>query len=145
MLSRRVKRIVRRAYGFIPHPLPVTCLDCGFLELAGQEVTPAERIMLATPSSAVQPDWKKVWCHRNLWHGYELGYVGPAYEALEDELKKVRRDCEGFFRHRPGWSPAGHLELLLKAHEKRSNLFFLLLGSILTLLFTWLAKRLGLN
>jgi hypothetical protein len=99
--------------------------------------------MISTPSSAAQPDWKKIWCHCNRWEGYELGYSGPSHEALQDELAKGRRTCKSFLRYRPGWSPDEHRQLVLKKEEIRWRWLFLLAGTGLGSAVTWLAGKLG--
>src|SRR5437660_12933208 len=55
----RAKRLARKTsqtiLGFVWHPLPVTCLDCGFLALGDEEVTRADRTMLHCEGSAGLP------------------------------------------------------------------------------------------
>lgn len=144
-MRHRLRWLARRLRGLALHPRGITCLECGFLALGQSEVSTAERVMLGDPSIAVQPRWENVNCQRSLWVDYELTYVEPCYEGVRDEISRSRRECDGFYAYRPGWSPAGHRELLLKFQERRSNILFLLLGSALTLLGTWLAKHLGLQ
>jgi len=139
---KRVRRAVRRFGGYLRHPRRVDCLDCGFLALGGYEVTEAERIQIATPSSGTQPDWKKLWCHCNRWVRYELTYTGPSYEGLQEELQQDRRTCKSYLRYREGWSPDEHRELRLKREEVRVRVLFLLLGSLLGSALTLLVKSL---
>lgn len=127
----RLRRMVRWLRGRIRHPRRVDCLDCGFLALGGEEVHDAARIEIATPSSGSQPDWKRLWCHCNRWLDYDLMYVGPSYEALQDELQSDRRLCDSFLRYRHGWSPDEHRDLVLKKEELRVRVVLLLLGSVL--------------
>jgi hypothetical protein len=101
--------------------------------------------MLSDPRSAVQPPWEEVRCYRGLWVEHELLYAQPDYGGLQDEIQASRRQCRGFMRHEAGWSPQEHRDLMVSARERRTRLLFLLLGAAITLVFTWIAKQLGLK
>lgn len=118
-----------------------TCLSCGFIGIGGNELTKAERIMISTPGSAAQPDWREIWCQRNCWVEYELIYAGPSYQGLQDELAKDRTSCEEFFPHRPGYSPDEHRALQEKEKERRERWIL----AALSRLPKWLTSLLGLT
>jgi hypothetical protein len=94
----------------------------------GNKVTDAERVMVSTPSSAVQPDWKALRCHCDRWFSYDL--TAPSYEALQDELRADRRTCDSFLHYRRGWSPDEHRNLVLQKEELRVRVLLLLLGAV---------------
>src|SRR6266481_927494 len=62
--------------GFARHPLPVTCLDCGFLASDDEEVTRADRILLHCEGSAMlrssPEELTNLNCTRSLWVDYDL-------------------------------------------------------------------------
>lgn len=139
------RKLVRAAGAWVRHPLGVTCLDCGFLALGDKEVSTANRMLLHVRGTAGCPPLEELSCSRSLWTDYDLTYCRVDAAAIFDEVGKQRRDCEGFFPCRPGWSPGGHQDLLLKGLETKQKVLFALLGSLLTLLAAWVAKLLGLG
>jgi len=149
----RAKRLARKTsqtiLGFARHPLPVTCLDCGFLALDDEEVTKADRIMLHCEGSAGLPcspeELTNLNCTRSLWVDYDLTYLGGSAQGIFDELEQERRRCVGYLKYRPGFSPSEHRDLLLKRMDSKEKLKFAVLGGIVTLFFAWIAKHLGLR
>ncbi|SRR6266404_647432 len=145
-LARKTWQII---LGFVRHPRPVTCLDCGFLALGNEEVTRAERILLHGEGSAGLPcspeELTDLNCTRSLWVDYDLTYVDGSAQGIFDELEQDRRGCAGFLRYRPGFSPSEHRDLLLKRMDSKEKLKFAVLGGIVTLFFAWVAKHLGLR
>ena|SRR5216684_8653747 len=135
--------------GFVRHPLPVTCLNCGFLALGDEEVTRADRIMLHCEGSAGLPcspdELTNLNCTRSLWVDYDLTYLDGSAQGIFDELEQDRRRCAGYLKYRPCFSPGEHRDLLLKRMDSKEKLMFAVLGGIVTLLLAWIAKRLGLG
>src|SRR5260370_8691722 len=88
------KRLARKTsqtiLGFARHPLPVTCLDCGFLALGDEEVTRADRIILQREGSAGLPcspdELTNLNCTRSLWVDYDLTYLNRSAQAISDDL-----------------------------------------------------------
>ena len=105
----------------------------------------ADRVLLHVRGKAACPPLDVLGCCRSLWVDYDLTYFGTSVAGVFDEVQKDRRDCVGFFRYKPGWSPSGHQDLLLKTLETKQKTAFALLGSLLTLLCLWVAKLLGLR
>ena len=135
-----LRKLARAAVAGVRHPFGVTCLDCGFLALGDNEVGEANRVLLRMKGSGGCPPLEKLRCFRGLWVEYDLTFIDVNAGAIFDELAKQRRDCEGFLRYKPGWSPSLHRDLLLKRLETWQKVLFLLLGSALTLLAGWIAK-----
>ncbi|MCX5888491.1 MAG: hypothetical protein NTY36_03460 [Deltaproteobacteria bacterium] len=148
MSWKNLKKLTRAAVCYVRHPVGVTCLDCGFLTLGRKEVTTADRMRLHATSDrggpADLPPVEEIWCFRSLWIEYDLIYAGPSIEGIFDELQRQRRDCEGFLRYRPGWSPTGHQDLLLKGIERKEKILFVMFGWVLGVLGTLLVKFFGL-
>ena len=149
ILGRRAGAVI----SCVRHPLGairrVTCLDCGFLHLDGNEVCKASRIELGCRETAGGPALEKIQCFSKLWLEYDLIYFGFCAEGKFNELEKHRHDCEGFFAYRPGWSPSGHQDLLLKDQSKKEQRRLVLVSSLVATIFTLLslllAKYLGLT
>ncbi len=149
----RAKRLPRKTLqtilGFVRHPLPVTCLNCGFLALGDEEVTKADRIMLHSEGSAGLPcspdELTNLNCTRSLWVDYDLTYNSDSVQGIFEELEQDRRGCAGYLKYRPGFSPSEHRDLLLKRMDSKEKLKFAVLGGIVTLFFAWIAKHLGLK
>ncbi len=100
-----------------------TCQDCGFPTLGGREAQRADRIALVTGASVPLPtDWQTAQCHRGLWINYDLTYARANLEGIQEELKRSRRDCPGFFRYESGFSPAHHLDLQQKVRDQKQQL-----------------------
>jgi len=136
-------KTARTVYTHVHHPLKITCLDCGFLSLRSDEVTRADRVMLSARGRAGGcPSLNILDCSRSLWIDYDLTYVATDAGAIFDEVERDRRSCEGFFKYKPGWSPGGHKDLLLKALAFRQKVFFVVLGVFVTFLATWLGPQL---
>ena len=140
--------------GFARHPLPVTCLDCGFLAFKDREVTSADRILLHCEGSAGLPcsqeNLTNFNCTRSLWVDYDLTYFGGAPpQGIFDEVKRRRRGCVGYLKYRPGFSPREHQDLLLQRMDSKEKLKFAVLGAIaggiVALLSALAAKHLGLR
>jgi hypothetical protein len=148
MSGKNLRRLVRTVVSYMHHPIGVTCSDCGFLAIDDKELTTADRLILQASGPTVGfaggPPIEKIWCFRSLWIEYDLAYVAPCIEAIFDEIHQQRRGCEGFLAYKPGWSPAGHQDLLLKGIARREKIFFVVLGWILGVLGTLLMKFLGL-
>lgn len=136
------RKLASTAVSYARHPFGVTCLDCGFLALGEKELSTASRILLHCKGAAGCPPLEMIWCSRSLWVVYDLTYVGTDAEGIFDEVQKERRGCKGFFRYRPGWSPTGHQDMLLKALERRKNFFYVLLGSFIGSLLSLIINRL---
>jgi len=74
---------------------------------------------------------------------YDLIYTAPSVEGILDELQRPRRTCEGFLVYRPGWSPTGHQDLLLKGIARKEKILFAVLGWVLGVIGTLLVKFFG--
>lgn len=140
-LKIRLKGFARRSFLRVKHPSRVTCYQCGFLSFGDNEVTFQHREVLASgePSLSVE----KLRCFRSCWTEYGVYEWGE--DVVRSELEIDRRDCPGFFRHRQGWTPNEHRDLLSKRLETRQKIAFAFFGSFLTLLVAWLAKLLGMR
>lgn len=136
-------KIAITAISYVRHPFGVTCLNCGFLALGKKEVGKANRILLHLRGTAGCPPLEELQCFRLLWVDYDLTYTGTDTNGIFDEVQRARRNCQGFFRYRPGWAPTGHQDLLLKKLERREKIFLVILGSIIGSLLTFLSTRLG--
>jgi hypothetical protein len=155
--TEKAKKFARKTseavVGFVRHPVPVTCLDCGFLAFEAKEVTSADRILLHCEGSAGLPctseNLTKYNCTRSLWVDYDLTYFGGSAAGIFDELKKRRRCCGGYLKYRPGFAPSEHRDLLLKRMDSNEKLKFAVLGAItggvVALFFAWVAKHFGLK
>lgn len=142
-LRVRLKRFAHRAFLWIRHPSRVTCYQCGFLSFGEDEVTLQHREVLASggPSLSVE----NLRCFRSCWTEY--GVYGWSEDIVRSELENDRRGCPGYFRHREGWKPNEHRDLLSKRWETKRQFFFTVLGaalgSALALLVAWLTVKLG--
>lgn len=121
----------------------MTCLDCGFLSGGSDEVSSANRAMLAARGVGGCPSLDHLHCSRSLWVSYDLTYVGTNADAIFEELEGDRRGCRGFLRYRPGWTPNEHRDLVGKAFETRQKVIFTILGTGLGLLAVWIAYFFG--
>lgn len=139
-LWRTLARLTRSVRAYLSHPQRVTCLDCGFLALADKEVGSADRVLLGVEGTSGCPPLEALRCSRSLWINYDLMYGATDAAGIFEELKDDRRKCVGFYRYKPGWSPAEHQDLLLKAAQTKERIVFALLGSALTLLIAWVTK-----
>lgn len=143
----RIKGRARHLAHWVRHPRLITCLECGFLALGTSEVSEADRFRLASRGSTGYPPLDQLCCARSLWVEYDLMYVSTNADALFKELEADRRGCSGFLRHRKGWRPSEHKDLLSKALETRQKIRFTIFGAILgllvTLLATWISRLLG--
>jgi hypothetical protein len=146
-LKVRLRRFARDLLHRMRRPRRVTCLDCGYLSFGGAEATGEDRVILAERMAA----WGNVGisldisldtlrCFRSLWLEYRL--LGGGDEVILSELDTDRRGCRGFDRHRPGFTPSEHLDLLSKRWEARRQFWLTVLGSAagatLALLVAWL-------
>lgn len=148
-MGKSIKNFAHSVVSYVRHPFGVTCLDCGFLAIGQQEVDTSDRILLHCRGTAGCPPLEKLMCFRSLWVYFDLTYCGvPPADEIFDMVQKQQRNCKGYFRYMPGWSPSGHQELLLKALEWKQKFRFAVLGAVLgsglTLLATWMGKLLGL-
>lgn len=147
-MINQVKENFNKLYAKIRHPLGVTCLECGFLAIGSHELNTSEREMLRCRGCDGCPPLDKIWCFKSLWVELDLIYHGnyPGDDLL-NEVNKNQRECWGFFRYRPGWTPSGHLELLSKSTDRKKNLIYSLiagfLGGVLAIFIKWLAAKLG--
>lgn len=106
-------------------PRKRTCLDCGFLTIDGNEVSPADRIILSTPgipqngliTSILQVNPGSTNCAKHLWTGQVL-----------EEINLPREQCRGFFRYEPGHNPTKHLELQEQRRREKLSWKIALLG-----------------
>jgi hypothetical protein len=128
-----------------------TCLECGFLAFGDSEAPSGDRAMLASRGvNAKMPSLDNLRCYRSLWAEYDMDYFGnPGGPKLE--IVAEQRQCEGFRRYQPGFSPAEHLQRLTKEAEQRTqfryqiaaSILTAVLAAILTLLGQWVMKRFG--
>ena len=99
-----------------------------------QEVDTSTRIMLYNPESATQPSGAEYFhCFRSMWT-WPLHYGAVDYGVVQEEVRQSRRDCRGFYRYRPGWSPIEHRELVLKASENRFRVWLAILSAAIGVL-----------
>lgn len=138
--GRRLRNLAHFLRARVRHPRRVTCLQCGFLSLGDAEVTAAQRTMLHLRS---QNGIANLNCARSRWESYDLEYSGPDAEGIFNELEVDRRSCQEFLLYRPGWTPNGHKEILLKKLETQQKILFAVLGSLLTLFAAWVTKKLS--
>jgi hypothetical protein len=149
-MRKSLRRFLQNAIAYVRHPFGVTCLDCGFLALEQQEVDTSDRILLHCRGAGGCPPLEYLRCFRSLWVELDLVYFGGyPPDDIFDTVVKQRRNCKGYFRYRPGWSPSGHQELLLKSEDKREKIYIALfsggLGVFLGLFGKWLARVCGLS
>lgn len=145
-----LRKFPLKVLSYLRHPVGVTCLDCGFLALGQEEVDTSARILLNCRGTTGCPPLEYIRCFRSLWVDLDLTYPGdyPADEIF-DMIEKQQRNCKGYFKYKPGWSPAGHQDLLLKSQDKREKIYIALfsggLGVLLTLFGKWLARIFGVS
>lgn len=86
-------------------------------------------------------------CYRSRWINYAV--LGLGDDGILRELQEDRRDCAEFDRHRRGFKPNEHKDLLLKRWDSKRQFFLTVLGSavgsLLGLLVGWLTWRLGIK
>lgn len=137
-LKVRLKRLARKSFLWIRHPRRVTCYQCGFLSFGNDEVTFQHRRFLASGEEGLSVE--NLRCFLSCWTEY--GVYGRGEDIVRSELESDRRDCPGFFRHREGWAPNEHRELLSKRWETKRQFFLTVLGaavgSAFALLVRWL-------
>lgn len=155
-LKVRLRRFSRSLFHRLKRPRRVTCLDCGYLSFGEAEATVEDRVMLAhrvgelaetnaymSPSISLDD----LRCFRACWIDYAV-YARNDYSILR-ELEMDRRGCKDFDRHRRGFKPYEHRDLLLKRWETRRQFFFTVVGSAvgsaLALLVAWLTWRFGIK
>jgi hypothetical protein len=102
------------------------------LSFGEAEATVADRVMLGARGEGPCPSLEDLQCFRSLWIAYAIH--GGGDEGVFSELEVDRRGCEGFLRHRPGWSPNEHRDLLSRRLETREKIALVALGSLLTLI-----------
>lgn len=147
-MKRPIKRILHKLFAYIRHPFGVTCLQCGFLAIGEHELITSRRIMLHWRGRAGCPPLDEIHCQRSFWVELDLTYPGnyPGDELI-DEVNKNQRECKGFFKYKPGWSPSGHLDLLAKSTDRKKNLIYSLItgffGGLFAIFIKWLAVRFG--
>jgi hypothetical protein len=137
-------RHTRTALAHLRRPRRVTCLDCGFLALAGGEVGGANRVRLGIKGAAGCPPLEALGCSHSLWIDYDLMYSGTDATAIFEELEKDRRQCTDFFRYRPGSSPREHQDLVLKKRDLWQRIVLAVLSWILGFFAAWASRRFGL-
>ncbi len=146
----KIQKQVRRIASYVFHPVGVKCLTCGFLTRNGGETPASDRVLLATRGAAANcPPPREFYCARGQWIEYEVICAGTDEAAILDEITKTRRPCRKFLRYRPFWSPEEHKELLQKTIDRRERIIISavssigggIVGSAVTLLTKWLAKR----
>lgn len=145
-LRARLRRLALGIIRRIRHPTKVTCLECGFLSFGKAEATAEDRVLLGDFNMSPSISLDNLYCFRSLWLG---SVYGRGDEAIIDEIAADRRGCTGFDRHRPGFTPSEHLDLLSKRWEARRQFWFTVLGSAtgaaLALLVAWLTWRWGIK
>lgn len=148
-MVNKIKKKCCKFLAYIRHPFGITCMDCGFLAIGNKELTTSERIMLHCRGRGGScPPLEAIWCFRSLWVVLDLTYPGnyPEVEVL-DEVNKNQRECRGFFKYKPGWSPTGHQELLSKSTDRKKNIIYSLvtgfLGGVLAIILKWLVAKFG--
>lgn len=88
-------------------------------------MTTGERILLYTEGRGACPPLEDLHCRRAHWKEFDLGFgIGEIFRIL----KRDRRSCRGFYRHIGGLSPDQHLDLILKAKERWSNFWVVMLA-----------------
>ena len=93
-----------------------TCLQCGYLAIAGKEIEPIHRTYLTGDASGPRLEHADlVQCWRKQWAEYDKSDLSGdlALPYIFDEVEKDRRRCPFFFPYEPGLSP--------KAHEERQE------------------------
>ncbi len=97
--------------------------------MAGDEMALADRIEVASGQSASLPSkHEETACHKRLWVDYELTFIGTNYRAIVEELNQPRRDCPGFQKYEPGFSPEQHKRIQLETRQHRQQMRIALLG-----------------
>lgn len=132
-LKVRLKRFARRALLQIRHPRRVTCYQCGFLAFGDDEVTLQHREVLVSGEPISVEGLR---CFRSCWTDY--GVYGWGEDIVRSELELDRRNCPGFFRHREGWTPNEHRDLLSKRWDTKRQFLFTVLGSAVGSLLAFL-------
>ena len=102
-----------------------TCLECGYLTVAGKEITPVHRTSLKTGDTGgpYLENAESIQCWRNQWVEYDKADFDDADRALLEifaEVEKNRRRCPFFFSYEPGVSPGAHAE---RQNAKRMTWF----------------------
>ena len=90
-----------------------TCLECGYLTIAGKEIEPVYRTWLTGDTGGPRLERAdSVQCWRKQWAEYDKsGFSGDrALLKIFDEVEKDRRRCPFFFSYEPGLSPGAHAE-----------------------------------
>ena len=91
-----------------------TCLECGYLTIAGKEIAPVHRrsLKLGDTSDPYLENEELIQCWRKQWVEYDKsGFSGDrAILEIPDELEKNRRRCPFFFPYESGVPPAAHAE-----------------------------------
>ena len=144
MSKKRLRKPASATSSYVAHPFGVTCLECGFLALGDREVSTADRMMLCA-RGVVLPPLDELHCSRSLWVFYDLNYVKLDVGGIFDELGKQCRRCKGFFRYRPGWSPVGHQDLLLRSQDTKKTILIIALTSVFAFIAGWLAHYFGIT
>jgi hypothetical protein len=129
-----------------------TCTECGFLASGNKEVTATPRHLLDSEGNEGLPDLTTLDCHRSLWAGYELLYIGSDDRGEVEEVNHRRR-CVGFVRYIPGLTPAEHMKRMLDSKDRRIQLLYTFLAALLAAILAlfgqtlqqWAAKRLSLS
>lgn len=89
----------------------------------------------------------KLCCYRSLWINYAVFGLGD--DGIIRELQEDRRDCAEFDRHRRGFKPSEHKDLLLKRWDSKRQFLLTVLGSVvgalLGLLVGWLTGLLDIK
>lgn len=150
-MDKYLKNFGHNIFSYIRHPFGVTCLDCGFLVLGQDELNTTDRIRLHCKGTVSGcPPLECIQCFRSLWVDLDLTYSGsPPADVIFDKVGKQQRKCRGYFKYKPGCSPTGHQDLLLKSQDRKEKVFIALfsglLGLILGLFGKWLARIFGLS
>jgi hypothetical protein len=130
---------------FIRHPFGITCLKCGFLSVGDHEVDTSSRILLDCRGSAGNPRMDLIKCYKSLWVNLDLEYFpGPPADEIFDMVTSEQRQCKGYLKYRPGWSPK---DLLIKHQDLKDKIIMAIIGGIIGLFLgifgKWLSTRIG--
>ncbi|MBI5119093.1 hypothetical protein HZA56_21725 [Candidatus Poribacteria bacterium] len=94
-----------------------TCLDCGFLNVEGNEVTRHMRMMLATRGGAcgIFHHMERTTCSKGSWLS-EPDFADFDFNAIvAKESERSRDKCLDFMLYRAGYTPEEHKQIEFKA------------------------------
>ena len=114
---------VRQPMPTVQETKPRSCLKCGFLTIAGRELSNRDRTELGCYSrtgrgrfywtSGEMPlDPEETRCFRGLWKGYDPDWTGCDGDGFVEQIERPRDDCDGFAPHEEGMPPLELLKLI---------------------------------